>query len=210
MSVSEQALNWVQALIWPALIVVGVWVFRKELRALIARIKSVEAGGAKVEMEPVAEVLRENLQETREELAKADDPEERRRTVDKLQREAAALGRVEAVQESPSHRTGSELLDDPAIVHYLNDVYSLALERAVEEGVPRNERRDFATGARSFALGAVAWRTTRGNTVDRAIDRVGTPEQVVDAFWFVRPPSAADRRRKEGTLPDDGANQPLP
>jgi hypothetical protein len=41
----------------------------------------------------------ESVEETREELAKAEDPQDRERTAEKLQREASALGRVEVAQE---------------------------------------------------------------------------------------------------------------
>jgi hypothetical protein len=101
MRVAELVLDYVRALIWPALIAVGVfWLFRSQLGSLLAerRVKSVEAVGVKVELEQVAEVLQENLQESREEVAKAQDPEQRQRAADKLQREAAALGQVKAYQ----------------------------------------------------------------------------------------------------------------
>jgi hypothetical protein len=37
MSVAETVLDYIQALIWPALIAVGVWVFRSKLGALLDR-----------------------------------------------------------------------------------------------------------------------------------------------------------------------------
>jgi hypothetical protein len=73
---------YVRALIWPAVVVVGVfWLFRSKLGSLVTqrRVKSVEAAGVKVELEQVAEVLKESVQDTREEVARADDPEERER-----------------------------------------------------------------------------------------------------------------------------------
>jgi hypothetical protein len=61
MSKPEMVLDYLQALIWPVLIAVGVWVFRSQLKDLLATVKSVEAAGAKVELAdhlgPVKEVL---------------------------------------------------------------------------------------------------------------------------------------------------------
>jgi hypothetical protein len=98
-------LDYIQALIWPALIAVGVfWPFRSQLGSLLTRrrVKSVEAAGVKVEVEEVREVLKENLQESREEAAKAEDPAERERAVEKVERDAAALGRIETIEVTRS------------------------------------------------------------------------------------------------------------
>ena len=143
MSVSEQVLDWVQALIWPALIVVGVWVFRSQVRGLLDRIKSVEAGGVRVELGRVAEVLKESVRETREEVAKADDPDERQRAVDKLQREAAALGQVRAYQDqtvaarAPGPRAAARIypagLSDLRL-RYLDAVDDVLGDRVVNPG----------------------------------------------------------------------------
>jgi hypothetical protein len=101
MKAGGTALDWVQALIWPVLILGALWMFRSQLRTLLAnlRVKSVKAAGVEIALEhaeQVAEVLKENVQETTEEVAKAEDPSERQRAAEKLQREATALGNVEA------------------------------------------------------------------------------------------------------------------
>jgi hypothetical protein len=138
MSVSEQVLDWVQALIWPALIVVGVWVFRSQVRGLLDRIKSVEAGGVKVELGRVAEVLKESVRETREEVAKAENPEERQRAVDKLQREAAALGQVRAYENQTAAAKAAARIYPAGLsdlrIGYLDAVDDVLGDRVVNPG----------------------------------------------------------------------------
>jgi hypothetical protein len=82
-------LDYIQASIWPALIAVGVfWLFRSQLGSLLTqrRVKTVEAAGVKVEQE----------------AAKAEDPAERERAVEKVKRDAAALGRIETIEATRS------------------------------------------------------------------------------------------------------------
>jgi len=154
-------LDWVQALIWPILIAVGVfWLFRSEARALFrgfgglfdrSRVKQVEIRGVKFELEQVAEVLQENLEETREELEKAEDPQDRQRSAEKLQREATALGAWAAVarrarsSESPVAVSfdgipvmlPAHLERDDRVIDYLQEV----LEAAKAAHAPKSAQR---------------------------------------------------------------------
>jgi hypothetical protein len=163
-------------------------VFRKQLGALLARIKSVEAAGAKVELEQVAGVLKENVEESREQVVKAEDPEERERAVEKLQRDAAALGRVEAAQEITSARpvTGS-----------VGELGFLIGKLALDDRVTKYDARVRSAAARLRRPPLSSEQQSRLNTdvvshfmkdasegipVEETIARLGPPEGFVDAW----------------------------
>jgi len=187
MSVAELVLDYIQALIWPALIAVGVfWLFRSQARRLFdnvaaifdrSRAATVEFRGLKLTLEQAAEVLKETVEETREELAKAEDPQERERTAEKLQREAAALSSIERFQaRNPYTYIGS--LGGAAWAGYLGQLRRAALRAGLsktdmaflEEAVLRSVERD----------------TVHGFSVEEALDRQGhfggSPDQVVEAW----------------------------
>jgi hypothetical protein len=200
MSVAELVLDYIQALIWPALIAVGVfWLFRSQLGSLLAerRVKSVEAAGVKVELEQVAEALKENVDESREQVAKAQDPEERERAVQKLQRDAAALGRVEATQALSDrwqmaqfffrgqvvqlYRPASNPLsqhETDLLMSYLTRLQAAADDLLPKAGIPSEFESD--------PVGAAGWRirdfSREGLSVDESISRLGPPEQFVDKW----------------------------
>jgi hypothetical protein len=176
MSVAELVLDYIRVLIWPALIAVGVfWLFRSQLGTLLAerRVKRVEAAGVKVELEPVAEVLKENLQETREELAKANDPQERERTAEKLEREAAALGRVQAVQDGG-------FSEDPVaeVGRYERSLAGEAWARGLSGDDVEYLRQAFYSSideGRRLGL-------SLSDAIQRVRDIHGSPQRVVDAW----------------------------
>jgi hypothetical protein len=205
MSVAETVLDYIQALIWPALVAVGVWVFRSQLKALLARIRSVEYGIGKVELDPVADVLKANLQESREELAKAEDPEMRERAAQKVERNAAALGRVEAwiTPEDDLRRKRDAILEEmytaarhgqdfrPEII----GAYQVDLQVALwtvpgAEAVPEEAKNELQLSVMKRFLDDTKARIPTETTAAS----LGPPEQVVRT-WLER------RQRDEPGLP---------
>jgi hypothetical protein len=92
----------------------------------------------KLELGQVAEVLKENVRETREEVAKAEDPDERQRAVDKLQREAAALGQVRAFQDQTAAAKAADRINRVGLsdlrLRYLDAVDDVLGDRVVNPG----------------------------------------------------------------------------
>jgi hypothetical protein len=192
MSVAELVLDYIQALIWPALIAVGVfWLFRSQLGSLLAerRVKRVEAAGVKIELEQVAEVLQASVDETREEVAKAENPEERERAVEKLERETAALARVEVFQQTVSHPATWEqefkaLWADPTknarrrrVVDYGNRARWAVVNLSAKEGADRVLDPTDELDGEFHSDGA------KGIPVEETIARLGPPDQWA-ANWF--------------------------
>jgi hypothetical protein len=172
MSVAELVLDYIQALIWPALVVVGVfWLFRSQLRSLLAemRVKTIKGAGFEVELEQVAEALKKSVEESREQAAKAEDPEERERAVEKLERDAAALGQVEAVREASQTDADRRA---KRVVNYVSAVGELADARLSKEGLPPE-----------LALGAIREASREYLDAMHRRRRAESPESFVDE-WF--------------------------
>jgi hypothetical protein len=182
MSAPEMVLDYIQVLIWPALIAVGVfWLFRSQARRLFdnaaalfdrSRVTEVEIRGVKFTLEQAAEALQANVEERREEVAKAEDPQERERAVEKLERDAAALRGIElfeAVRSSPQDTESGAIEQE-----YLGRVRQEAKARL--SWVEARKLDDRLTWR--FASD----RYWRGNNARTVIARLGTPEQVVDAW----------------------------
>jgi hypothetical protein len=187
-SVSEHVLDWVQTLIWPALVVVGVWVFRSPLARLLdnatrlldrSRVKEIEVRGVKLTLEQAADVIQQNLQETRKEVDEAEDPEERERAREKLEREAAVLARVEAEARALRGNWGISVSGDYLAV--LNHV----LERT---SIPEETKNRIVDSVLlQFERGRAA-----GVPDKDTIAKLGSPEAVVSWWepdpWFAPPP----------------------
>jgi hypothetical protein len=150
MSAPEMTLDFIKALLWPAVIVVGVfWLFRSEVRGLFKglsdvfdrrRVKTVKTpGGFEIELEQLekaaeqaVEVLKDRVEESREEAAKAEDPESRERWVEKLEQESAALGSLRMIRAY----TGSWRDFRPITLSesYIERIRSAAERRGLSEG----------------------------------------------------------------------------
>jgi hypothetical protein len=193
-------------LIWPVLIAAALWVFRSQLKTLLQnlRVQSVEAAGVKVGLreaaQEAAQVLKENADETEEEVAKAEDPVERERLAAKLRRETAALTRIEAAgfeqQQDERRRRGLEFLRivdglEPRLEGEGEGAYLAHVFRVAEDQV---EAAALPQVARSQIVRAAAERLSRcydeGKSFSEASHGDGRPEVFV-ANWIADWPASS-------------------
>jgi hypothetical protein len=178
-----------------------------------SRVKTVKTpGGFEIGFEALeaataaaqeaAAIAQERVEESRDEVAKADSPEERERAADKLQEASAALGRAEAARKA-SHEfallaevTGViESLNDPLTTNlqvrdYLLEVAVVADFRIREEGGPLIYRAKVIRAAAE----RLSQYVKAGGSVDEAISMLGTPAQFAGR-WI------AGMRRGSGWVP---------
>jgi hypothetical protein len=167
--------------------------FRVPIRDLFANllINRVRAGGVEFELVPVVEALQASVEERREEVAKAEDPAERERAADKLQRDAAALGRVEAVQE--------RFAAPDSVSAYVDRVRSFADAALIGELGP-TAREDWAALVAREARWEFERDAAKGIPVNETFARLGPPNAFAEGWLARRKAHLDDVGRSVGGL----------
>jgi hypothetical protein len=149
-------------------------------------------------LEAAAVIAQERVEESRDEVARADNPEERERAADKLEQASALRARVEAARLASDEyallaeaaRT-IEALNDPLTVDrqvrdYLYDVSRAADAQVREAGQPLIFRQKIIRAAAERLRRSVKG----GASVDGAIHQLGPPDRFV-ANWLDEWPASS-------------------
>ena len=120
-----------RVLAWPVVVLFAVLLLRHEIRALVGRVREIEALGGKISLDPdkVEQIIKKGLQEN----APAAEVAQR------IVQAATVLDKLET-------RILRALIDDDgrAIYNYQTDYYRRALESLIAKGYVKKEQKGFA------------------------------------------------------------------